>query len=275
MPLRCVYTDLDGTLLGRHASLLRDGEGRFTLMAARALEACFRADVEVVPMSGRLRTTLAEDARLLGLTSYVYELGGGVVIDGEDIPLTAELQPSEGRTVYELIDASGAPALLLERFPGRLEYHDPWHLGREVTHLMRGLVDSAEANAALADAGLGHLRLVDNGAIAPKPSLPDLPGPPHAYHLLPEGTSKAAGVVAHMRARGLAREECSAVGDSSEDAGVAEVVGRFFLVANASGAATETAGRANVERTEAAHGDGFYEAVVRAIAEGRSAAAPL
>ena len=36
-----------------------------------------------------------------------------------------------------------------------------------------------------------------------------------------------------MRARGYAREECIAIGDSREDLEVAEVVGRFFLVANA------------------------------------------
>ena len=35
--VRCVYTDLDGTLLGRGASLFRTGEGDFTLLAgARA-----------------------------------------------------------------------------------------------------------------------------------------------------------------------------------------------------------------------------------------------
>ena len=43
MSLRCVYTDLDGTLLGAGASLFRDGEGEFTLLPARALEACHRA----------------------------------------------------------------------------------------------------------------------------------------------------------------------------------------------------------------------------------------
>jgi hydroxymethylpyrimidine pyrophosphatase-like HAD family hydrolase len=265
MPLRCVYTDLDGTLLGRGASLLRDGEGAFTLLAARALEACFRAGVEVVPMSGRTRATLFEDARLLGLSAYIFELGGGMVIDGETTLLTGGLQPRDGRTVHDLIADSGAPRLLLDRFPGRLEHHEPWHAAREVTHLLRGLVDAAEADALLADAGLGHLRLVDNGAIAPKPSLPGLPGPPHAYHLLPRETSKAAGVAAHMRARDYAGADCIAVGDSREDLGVAPLVGRFFLVANAS----ERGGGANVEVTEAAHGEGFYEAVVRSIAEQR------
>src|SRR3954465_10248122 len=82
--LRCVYTDLDGTLLGRGASLFRDGEGGFTLLGARALEACFRAGVEVVPVSGRRRDMLHEDCRVMGLSSFVYELGGGMVIDGED-----------------------------------------------------------------------------------------------------------------------------------------------------------------------------------------------
>ena len=51
--IRCVYSDLDGTLLGSGGSLFRDAEGRFSLLAARALEACFRADVEVVLKSGR------------------------------------------------------------------------------------------------------------------------------------------------------------------------------------------------------------------------------
>ena len=51
--VRCVYTDLDGTMLGRGASLLRDAEGNFSTLAVRALEACHRADVEVVIKSGR------------------------------------------------------------------------------------------------------------------------------------------------------------------------------------------------------------------------------
>ena len=94
-------------------------------------------------------------------------------------------------------------------------------------------MDVDEANALLPD----NLRLVDNGDISPKETLLGLEGPPHAYHLIPRGASKAEAVAAHMRARGYAREECIAVGDSVEDMGVAEHVGRFFLVANAKVAA--------------------------------------
>jgi hydroxymethylpyrimidine pyrophosphatase-like HAD family hydrolase len=114
---------------------------------------------------------------------------------------------------------------------------------------------------------MAELQLVDNGAIAPKPSLPDLPGPPHAYHLLPRGASKAAAVAAHMRVRGYARDDCIGVGDSAEDLAIADVVARFFLVANA---AVWGVGAPNVELTEGSHGDGFYEAVVRSLAEARA-----
>jgi hydroxymethylpyrimidine pyrophosphatase-like HAD family hydrolase len=260
VPIRCVYTDLDGTLLGRGASLFRDAEGNFTLLPARALEACHRAGVEVVIKSGRRRAQVMEDARLIGQTSYIYEVGCGLHVDGEDTYL-GELRPAEGRTVWQQIEESGAPRALLERYPGRLEPHAPWHLDRHFSHLLRGLVDVDEANSLLPD----NLRLVDNGDISPKETLLGLEGPPHAYHLIPAGASKAAAVAAHMRARGYAREECIAVGDSVEDMGVAEQVGRFFLVANAK---VTPAGN-NVEVTEAAMGEGFYEAVVRSLAESR------
>ena len=257
MPIRCVYTDLDGTLLGRGASLFRDAEGKFSLLSARALEACHRVGAEVVIMSGRRRAQVMEDARLLGQSSYIYEMGCGVVVDGEETFLTGDLQPREGVSVHDQIEQSGAPALLLERFAGSLEYHEPWHRDREFTHLMRGAVDVAEANALLGERGLGHLRLVDNGVIAPKPSLPGLVV--HAYHLLPAAASKAAAVAFHMRARGYAPEECLGVGDSAEDLGVARHVGRFFLVGE-----DDLPLPPNAERAES-----FYEAVVRALAESR------
>jgi phosphoglycolate phosphatase len=272
MAIRCVYTDLDGTLLGRGASLFRDADGAFTLLPARALEACHRAGVEVVIKSGRRKAQVMEDARLLGQTSYIYEVGCGLVIDGDEWFLTGDLQPTPEKTVHQQIDESGAPRLLLEAFPGRLEPHTPWHRDRHFSHLMRGLVDAAEADALLAEHGLGHLRLVDNGTIAPKDSLADLPGPPHAYHLIPHAASKAAAVERHMRARGYAPEDCIAVGDSREDLDVARVVGRFFLVANAverdPSVREAIAGADNVEITESRNGEGFYEAVIRSLAEG-------
>ena len=253
--MRCVYTDLDGTLLGKGASLFRTAEGHFTLLAARALEACHRAGVEVVIKSGRRRAQVMEDARLIGQSSYIFEVGSGLVIDGELTFLTGDFQPREGLTVHAQIEQTGAPALLLERYAGRLEPHSPWHVDREVSHLFRGSIDARDANQLLEAEGHGALRLVDNGEIEDGR---------HAFHLIPAVSSKAAAVVAHMRARGYERDECIGVGDSREDLDVAEVVGRFFLVANA-----DVADVPGVERTEAPMSEGFYEAVVRAIAESR------
>jgi phosphoglycolate phosphatase len=254
--IRCVYTDLDGTLLGRGASLFRTADGEFTLLAARALEACHRAGVEVVIKSGRRRAQVMEDARLLGQSSYIFEVGAGMAIDGEVSFLTGDFKPREGETVHDQIAATGAPELLLDRYEGRLEYHAPFHLGREVSHVFRGLVDAHEANELLEAEGHSALRLVDNGEIGPGT---------HTFHLIPAAVSKARAVAAHMRARGYAREECVGVGDSREDLAVAEVVGRLFLVANA--VVGDTSGFPNVERTEAAMSEGFYEAVIRSLAE--------
>jgi hydroxymethylpyrimidine pyrophosphatase-like HAD family hydrolase len=273
MAIRCVYTDLDGTLLGRGASLFRDAEGSFTMLAARGLEACHRAGAEVVIKSGRRKAQVMEDARLMGQTSYIFEVGCGMVVDGEETYLTGDLQPQDGRTIHELIEESGAPRLLLETYAGRLEYHAPWHLNREVSHLMRGLVDPLEADELLGGHGHADLRLVDNGAISRKESLLDLEGPPHAYHLIPRVASKGTAVERHMRARGYSPDECVAVGDSREDLGVADVVARFFLVRNAAekdpSILEAVAGRPNVEVTESRNGEGFYEAVVRSLAEAR------
>src|SRR5437764_8238105 len=271
--MRCLYVDLDGTLLGRGASLLHDGEGTFTLMGVRALEACARAEVEVVIYSGRRKAQVFEDARLIGASAYIYEVGSALVIDGEEEFLTDGMQPGE-RTIHEQIDDCGAPALLLERFGDRLEYHLPWHEGRQVSHLFRGNVDLQEVGTALADAGMGAVRLVDNGALHRRES-PTLPGVSglHAYHLIPVGASKARAVARHMQARGYDRGDCIAVGDSREDMEAAGVVGTFWLVANAltrdPALREDIAGRGNVRIAEESHGAGVYEAVMTTLAERR------
>ena len=268
MSARCLYVDLDGTLLGRGASLLHDGEGAVSIDGVRAVQSCLRADVEVVLMSGRRRAQVFEDARLLGQSSFIYEAGSCVVLDGEEHWLTGELLPGE-LTIAEQIELSGAPALLLERYAGRLEYHEPWHTQREVSHLFRGLVDAGEADLLLAEHGHENLRLLDNGVVSRRsPALAELPHV-RGYHLLPAGASKAGGVAFHRRARGYAREDTFAVGDSREDLACAPQVDVFWLVANAierdPSIGEVVAAHTNVRVTEAGHGAGVYEAVVSTL----------
>jgi hydroxymethylpyrimidine pyrophosphatase-like HAD family hydrolase len=270
MPLRCVYTDLDGTLLGRFGSLFRDSEGNFSMLQARALEACFRAEVEVVIKSGRREPQVLEDARLIGQSAYIYEAGCAVVIDGETTVLIGDFRADEGRNVYETIVDRGVPELLFQRFAPRLQYHAPWHTGRRHSLLFRGKIDLAEANALLEREGHGALRLIDNGAIVRQ--MDGVEGRAHAYHLLPAAASKASAVGFHMRARGYAPEECIAIGDSVEDLAVAEVVGRFFVPVNGPerdpGLREALPRYPNATVTEGAMGDGVYEAIVSTLAGG-------
>src|SRR3954462_6149512 len=267
MPLACVYTDLDGTLLGRGSSLFRDAEGGFSLAQARALEACHRVGVEVVIMSGRREPQVAEAARLMGQSSYIYEAGCAFAIEGETTLMTGEMEPNEDGTIYEQIEQRGIPRMLFDHFRGRLEYHSPWHHGRVLSHLFRGKVDVEEANRLLAENGGGDLRRLDNGAIGRE--MPAIEGPTHAYHLVPRLVSKAGAVAAHARARGVDPAECIAVGDSVEDLEVAAAVGRFFVVANGPerdpGLRAALASWDNATVTEGSMGDGFYEAVVSTL----------
>jgi hydroxymethylpyrimidine pyrophosphatase-like HAD family hydrolase len=267
--LRCVYTDLDGTLLGRQGSLLHDADGNFTLRQVRGLEACDRAGVEVVIVSGRRETQVMADARLLGQPSYIYEVGCGVVIDGERTLLTPGWETDDDGTPAQKMLAAGIPELLFGHFGDALEWHAPWHRDRPLSLLFRGKVDPAEANALLAEHGHADLRFLDNGSIAAGREFPG-PGMTHAYHLVPGGASKAKGIAFHMRARGYPPEACIAIGDSLEDLEAADVVGRFFMVANGPqrdpGLLEAIAGRPNVTVTEGRNGDGFYEAVISTLA---------
>jgi phosphoglycolate phosphatase len=277
MSIRCVYVDLDGTLLGWRASLLHDGEGNVSLDGVRAVQACLRADVEIVLMSGRRRAQVHEDARLLGQDSFIFEAGACMVLGadwqlgGEEHWLTGEMVPGE-LSVAEQIERSGAPGLLLERYVGRLEYHEPWHVAREVSHAFRGLVDAEEVDALLVEHGHENLRLVDNGVVNRRsPALAELEHV-RGYHLVPAGASKEAAVALHMRMRGYEREETFAVGDSREDLACARHVGAFWLVANAvardPSIRTAMAAYENVRVSESGHGAGVYEAVVSTLVAG-------
>lgn len=270
---RCLYLDLDSTLLGRGASMLHDGAGNVTIDGVRAVQACLRAGVEVVLMSGRRRAQVFEDSRLLGGSSFIFEAGACVELEGEQHWLTGDRwsigqQPGE-LSIAEQIERSGAPALLLERYQGLLEYHEPWHVEREVSHLFRGLVDADEVDRLLVEEGHENLRLVDNGVVSRRSEA--LAGLPHVrgYHLVPAGTSKVAAVALHRRVRGYERAETFAVGDSREDLACATEVDVFWLVANAlerdPSIGADVAGHENVRVTSVGHGPGVYEAVISTL----------
>jgi phosphoglycolate phosphatase len=265
-PARVLYTDLDGTLLGPGGSLLTAPDGTPSARAALALVDARLADLTVVPVSGRRSSTLAVDARLMGLSDFVAEAGTVVVRDGEVSYVWGQAPPALGETPRAALEAGGAMTVLLDAFAGDLRRFLPWDEERVGAFLLHGRADVTLADRLLAEAGIPWAQLVDNGAAGGWPGR-DV----RAYHLLPRGTGKARAVAADLAARGLRPEEAVAVGDSMEDLTMATVVGTYVQVANGHG---ELGG--NAFAVPGANGDGFADAVAATLGVSRSrpAAAP-
>lgn len=233
---KILYTDLDGTLLGRGASLLKDGAGEPSLDAAVAVTGLNRAGLKVILCSGRNAKQLTEVSRLLGWDDFIAELGcvrsygrgARKIYDTGSWPADATL---DGETPYEAIVRVGALDRLRDAFPGLIEYHDPWHLDREVTHVLRGNVPVAAAQALLDELPLS-VSLVDNGIVHPPRHTLRGVDEVHAYHLVPAGVSKPSAILADLAERGLARDETIAIGDSVADVAMADAVGLMVVVRN-------------------------------------------
>jgi hydroxymethylpyrimidine pyrophosphatase-like HAD family hydrolase len=238
-----LYVDIDGTLVGPGGDLFWGGSTR----VAEALLRARRADLTVVPVSGRGRVQLFELCRLLGLTRGVAELGCIHVGPRHEVRYELGDFPFVGETPVEAMVARGAVQVLLD---AGLEPHDPWNEGREATYLLRGSIDVDAADTALKEAGFDWCRLQDNGALARRPD-----GEVHAYHLAPAGTGKAFGVRVDRLHHGLDREETVYVGDSASDLECAAEVGSCWLVANADGDLDWP------HRTGGAYGDGVADVI--------------
>jgi len=269
-PPRAIYTDLDGTLLGRGGSLFRTASGGFTLAGAEALRLCHERGVELCFCSGRSVRLLREDARLLGVEKYIAE-AGCVLLRDHGATVINNCQPygeREDLSVFEEIAETGAPAQLFEQFGAALTYHEPWCFDHGYSHLMRGHIDTVGAAELLIAHGHGDLRLVDNGIIEDRGY-----GMPveelHAYHLVPLRAGKGSAIRLDLELSGISRQEAVACGDSAQDLEMAGEVRTLYLMANAaenhSGLNVLLAGYDNVVMVEASMAEGFSEAVSREL----------
>lgn len=249
--VRAVYTDLDGTLLGPGGSLLHGPDGTPSLRAAEALVRAARAGVEVIPVSGRQRKQLENDARLMGLDDCIAEAGVVILRDGVRHYEWGRVPRGLAGNPHDSMTEAGAVAVLLREFAPDLRHYEPWHLDREGSHLFHGLVDVRAADRLLDAHGFDWVSLIDNGDTGGWPGRQV-----RAYHLVPRGIDKAQAVADDIAARGLSREETLGIGDSLADLAMASAVGTFVIVANGHGDAGD-----NVVRVDEAMGHGFAQAV--------------
>ena len=168
----------------------------------------------------------------MGQTSYIYEAGCAVVIDGERTYLTGDL----------VTDDDGTPATRRWSPPASPTCSSsasrPARVPRALARRPRALATCSAARSTSprrtrCSPSNGHedLRFLDNGAIG-QPDDGDRGAPTPTTWSRP-GRARRRAVAFHMRARGYAPEECIAVGDSVEDLDVGRGrSGRFFVPAN-------------------------------------------
>ena len=255
-PIAVLYPDLDGTLLGPNGSLLPAPDGRPSARAAHALVRARAGGLTVVPVSGRRAASLATDARLMGLSDAIAEVGTVILRAGRRHYEWGECPRDLAHTPREALRRAGALDAVLETFAGTLRPYRPWDAEREGGHLLHGQVDVAEANAVLERAGVGWAQLVDNG-----------PGgswdgrPVRAYHLIARGVGKAIALADDLAGRGLDPGQAAAIGDSIEDRTMAGAIGTYIQVANGHGPLGD-----GVFGVPGAMGDGFADAVQAILA---------
>ena len=233
MTIRILYSDLDGTMVGRGGNFFLGRNHQTTLEPAQSLAQLHEAGVALSLVSGRTRAQLQEAARIFGADGYIAEMGAIIGWDhGRRSSMLSGQTPAEfsGPLVAQL-ESMGLVDALLGAFDGRLEHHAPWHLGHETDVMMHGLVDVEKVNGWLADRGFAWLVIVDNGRLTDT-VMDGIDERPHIYHLMARGISKGLAIEADLGRRGLTASDAVAVGDSLSDLEMASHVERFFLVAN-------------------------------------------
>ena len=178
-----------------------------------------------------------EDARVLGLNSYIGEMGGLVMYDlkaNDWEYLTGDMpyDPACGLTPHQVIEQTGVCEKILARWPHKIEYHNDMSTGykyREVTVGMRGDVPDNEVQAILDEAGCG-LVWACNGHLThlSKPTTLELDRVEdgRAFNINPAGLNKGVAIARFCEHLGIEREETLALGDSESDFYMADHVAR-------------------------------------------------
>ena len=219
-----------------------------TIDGVRAIQACLRADVEVVLMSGRRRAQVAggrPPAR-----PELLHLRGGRLRGARGRGALADRRAAAGRAHDRRADRAlgraGAAARALRGAPG---------VPRAVARRARGLPSlprprRRRRRSTRCWPSTGTATCASSTTASSAGARRRSPGCPHVrgYHLVPAGASKAAAVAFHRRARGYAREQTFAVGDSREDLACAAEVGHLLARRQRRSSATPRCARRSPRR---------------------------
>jgi hydroxymethylpyrimidine pyrophosphatase-like HAD family hydrolase len=221
---------MDGTLLNDRGCLIKDVDGKFFIDCIELFEKSEKLGRDIVLVSGRNKLQLRYNAQLMGVINYIPELGCELVHDlGEKVYVTFDTSNYKyditrgGKDLVRIIE------LLKFNFPRKIDSRIEWSMERSYNALFLGDVDADKANSILAKNGYGGLSLVDNGfskLMALNLDVEHL----RIYNIVPKGVDKSSAIKLDKEIRKLQKNNCIALGDSSEDLKMAKEVHAFFLM---------------------------------------------
>lgn len=264
-----IYVDLDGTLLGKNASLLHDHSGNRTNIGIDALAKAEKAGADLVIATGRDRYRAEEFCRAAGIKNYIAELGCVIHTTGEDIvehgdKAKAFMQENALSDSEFLGCVTQAAQALVDHFQGQLEMHAPYNRDRFTSLLMRGNISTEKANEILSSNGWPFLEIIPNGHGMFRRTMPGVDNV-LIYHLTPIGVTKAFGIAKDQELRNIDPSTSYMIGDGMADALCYEVVNKVFVPSNGALSDTDVLDLSNkIENIivlDDSHNKGFAKAI--------------
>lgn len=264
-----IYVDLDGTLLGKNASLLHDHLGNRTNIGIDALAKAEQAGADLVIATGRDRYRAEEFCRAAGIKNYIAELGCVLHTTGEDIveygeKATAFLQENALNEAEFLGCVTQAGEALIKHFPNQIEMHTPYNRDRFTSLLMRGNIPTDQANEILSSKGWPFLEIIPNGHGMFRRTMPNIENV-LIYHLTPIGVNKAFGISKDQEIRNIEPQNSFMIGDGMADALCYGVVNKVYIPSNGALSDTDVLELSkkvdNIIVLEDSHNEGFAKAI--------------
>lgn len=266
---KTVYIDLDGTLLGKNASLLHNAKGERSDVGVDALAKAEQAGLDLVITTGRDQYRAQEFARVIGLENYIAELGC-VIKHGESIvidygPTVDELLKSGSlKSENFLKEIKSAADFIVKKFSGMVELHARYNRDQHASIMLKGSLNIEETNSLLAENGWPYLELNSNGHGMYKRTMPGVNNV-LIYHLAPTGVRKASGIAKDQELRGLDKQNCFMIGDGMADVMCSEYVNTVYVPINGVNSDEDVAKYAdshdNVVVLNESHNEGFAKAI--------------
>lgn len=270
-----VYIDLDGTLLGKNASLLHDSTGQRSDVGVDALTRAENAGLDLVIATGRDQYRASEFARVVGINNYIAELGCFIKhgeLEVVDYGETVDNLFSSGTLKKEtfLAELKVAAEYIITTFQGFIELHARYNRDQHASIMLKGYVDIEKANQLLKDNGWDYLEITSNGHGMYKRKMKNVDNV-LIYHLAPIGVGKASGIKKDQELRGLNPQDCYLIGDGKADVQCNEVVNKVFVPSNGIANDEQVAAYAqehdNIIVLNNSHNEGFAEAIDTIISQ--------